>query len=70
MQKEQKMLNLNVHGKLVPQSNIILGNGTTNPIRTIDGNKYDEQIVANIPESLDPACGDIIIPVKLEQIMK
>ncbi len=42
-----------------------LGNGTTNPIRTIDGNKYDEQIVANIPDDLSIACDGIIIPVSV-----
>jgi hypothetical protein len=41
-----------------------LGDGTTNPIRTIDGNKYDEQIVANIVPAPIPA-DQIIIPVSV-----
>lgn len=41
-----------------------LGEGQTNPIRTIDGNRYYEQIVTNIVEAPIPA-DEIIIPVSL-----
>ncbi|HLJ31891.1 MAG TPA: hypothetical protein VKU36_05625 [Candidatus Babeliales bacterium] len=44
-----------------------VGNGTTNPIRTIQGNRFYEQIVSNIqlPVVIPPTLGTMIIPVPL-----
>jgi hypothetical protein len=63
--KRSENVQLDCPWKVGPAVKHYLGNGTTNPIRTIDGNKYHEQIVANIPVSLQPTCDGVIIPVTL-----